>query len=50
MNMICDITNGLEANHGPILILHKCDVETYTANELFSGVVEILCPAVELLK
>ena len=26
--MICDITNSLEANPGPIFNLHKCDVET----------------------
>ena len=26
--MICDITNSLEANPGPILSFNKCDVET----------------------
>lgn len=27
-SMICDITNTLEANCGPILVKHKYDMET----------------------
>jgi len=28
--MICDITNILEASHGPMFNLHKCYVETWS--------------------
>lgn len=28
MGVICDITNSCEANPGPVLNLHECDVET----------------------
>ena len=51
--MICDITNSLEANPGPVGNLHKYDVETWSTETkigLFSEVGDILCPAVKLLK
>lgn len=41
--MICDITNLLEANPGPVFSMHKfeCDTE----NRLYSQVGDILYPA-----
>lgn len=44
-----DITASLEANHGPICYLQKCDVQplslqcTHTENAIFSEGEDILC-------